>query len=134
VIEVIATVDERGVPQKLRTYASLIGPELKDFQKAKVYAVRDEGKTYEAAPVPGYQRTGTMSRQTVAYQRNEYEWVAEMRAPWSIFVRGSMTRGQAWMHVGRWTSWAEIVRRHLTGIKRELIDMLQRAKQKAGLS
>jgi hypothetical protein len=132
--EVIATVSPRGLARKFRALPAAIDQEVDEFLKSKAYAIRDEAKRYEAPRVNGYHRSGEMSRQTVAYREKSGKgWVAEMRAKWSIYVRGSMQRSQAWMHKGRWNNWKAIVRGHLDKSTRELNQIIKKAMTKVGL-
>ena len=107
-----------GVPEKIQTAADGV-------VKGPAYAIRDTAKTYDAAPVPGYARTGKMSRQTVARRAGALSWEAEMMAPYSTFVRGN----QAWMHVGRWKTWAAIVSDKSRGLHGRLVAAIKAALQ-----
>jgi len=131
--EVKASVDPKGISRNLRALSPAIDDELDALTKTKAYAIRDEAKAYEAAPTALSQRTGRMSRETTAYRAAPASWKAEMRAPYSKYVRGTMTQGQAWMHKGRWTSWRDIVKRQLDNVKRDMLQAIKRARERVGL-
>jgi hypothetical protein len=134
-IDIQVVVSPQELAAKLRRMAGLITPEVDADVKDMAYAARDLMKTYDAAPKPTYQRTGDMSRQTVA-RRGEQQayWIVEMRAPYSGYVRGLPDgRPPAYMHRGRWREAVDIVKEATADGAKRVIAAIRRAKQKAGL-
>ena len=133
-VSVEYTVRPSHIAKKLLRYAKLIEPEIDARTKGVAYGIRDEAKTYDAAPRPSYRRTGNMSRRTTALRVNRMEWRVEMRAPYSVYVRGRADgTGQAWMHVRRWKKFETIITKHRKGYLADIREGLAEAKQKAGL-
>lgn len=134
-LEVTTDVEETKIFQRLARFPGLVEKELDKQAKAEAFDIRDVAKTYDAAPKPSYSRTGHMSRQTVAFRNSGGNgWSAEMRAPYSIWVRGNASgEGQAFMHVGRWRTFKSIVRGAAVKRGKRISAAIKQAKRKAGL-
>lgn len=112
----VRLVGHQRVANFLR-WAAAKFPEVVDGElKQTITNIWREAQTYEAPPTETYRRTGYMSRMTVmgrAPGMARGGWYAEMRASYSRYVRGLLSGlGQAWMHVGRWNLWRDIVRKY----------------------
>lgn len=127
-IEVSISPTPDDLSANLLRMSAAMGAEPQEAVQAGVIEAWRRLKTYEAPRVEGYQRTGEMSRQTV-WQKTPHGAAVEMRAAHSKWVRGSMTRGQAWMHRGRWQTFRRIIRESLQARQR-VLDRIRKIRER----
>lgn len=85
---------------------------------------------YEAAPLPTYQRTGKMKASQFAQKKGHALWEAGLGQDYSIWVRGNAKgERQAFMHVGRWRTFANIVTEKIAKMKKRAIQLMAIVKR-----
>ena len=109
---------------RLEGYADAIDGATDELVEERMAELLNTVRAYDAPPLPSYRRTGRLGASW--YLRREGSgWLVGRGSPYAGLVRGDAGGGgQAWMHVGRWRLFSDIVQQALD-LRAALVEKLR---------
>ncbi len=122
-------IGQNAVTNKLRTTAAKAPHAMGDITYRWAQGVRAKLKSTPYPPKrPGqrYVRTGRLANSWSAVRMSQSTVRIANSAPYSVYVVGSRTRRQAWMHLGRWWKGYDVIAENRPELRAAVIKELDK--------